>query len=727
MIIVVTALALAGALAFVTTAQVKYTSSATILVENRATPFTQVQPTTQVEPPIVERDVNTQIEVLNSRDLAADVIDRRISDAARLALAQKKKAGLADKLLARVGLQTDSIKMTERQRALDNYLESLVVYAVNRSSVIKIEYTATDPKIAAQIANAVAQAYLEATQSAQAEPISDAREWLAGQIDALREKVVQSEVAVEEYRAQAGLLQGANAATLNNQELSELNSQIILAAAAKSEAAARAKSIRDMLATTGTIDAASDVINSPLIQRLREQQVRMRRRLAELSTTYLDNHPRIIGARRELNDLNKQVRSEALKIVQGLEQQAKIAASREAELRKNLNELKSQASVKNVDEVKLRALQREADANRTLLETFLTRYNEASAREKSTAQPGMARIISTAVAPLKPSFPKKGPIILLATLAGLVLALGLAFLLEVMKAASRMQQAASAAPVPAAVAAPATQAMPMPPAMPQAPPPVPTASAVPPVAMQAAAAGTALLTKVPASPDANTAATRARGIVDGTAADYDAAVRPITRWMQGVSRLGDVKRIAVTSLPGAELDGATTALSAGRQLSAGDVRVVLLDCDGENRLAARLSGVHAGSGLTELAANEATFSDVIRNDPASSLHIISFSARPAGTAPALDKPRLEMVLDALGHAYDLVLINTGKAEFPADKSQVALTACHAALVVAQDEFAGPAQTLCDALTQSGMQAASYALLDAPANAALDQRIAAAVS
>ena len=646
MIIVFTALALAGALAFVTTAWVEYTSSAKILIENLATPYTQVQQTTQAEPPIAERDVNTQIEVLNSRDLAANVIDRRISDAARIALSRKKEPGLPDKLLALVGVRTQSVRMTERDRALETYSENLVVYAVNRSSVIKVEYTATDPKIAAEVANAIADAYIEETQTAQAAPISDAREWLAGQIDALREKVVQSEVAVEEYRAQAGLLQGANAATLNNQELSELNSQIILAAAAKSEAAARAKAIRDMLATTGTIDAASDVINSPLIQRLREQQVRMRRRLAELSTTYLDNHPRIIGARRELNDLNKQVRSEALKIVQGLEQQAKIAASRETELRNNLNELKGQASVKNVDEVKLRALQREADANRKLLETFLTRYNEASARENATAQPGMARIISTAVAPLKPSFPKKGPIIVLATLAGFVLALGLAFLMEVMKAANRVQQAAFAPvsapepsmPVPSAVTSVAS-----------APPP-PT-GATRPAALQTAAAsavGGALLGQVPVSTDPAGASNNAKSVLDDPEGKYAIAIRPVSNWMRSIAQVGDTKRIAVTSLPGAELQGAATALAVGRQLAADGVRVALLDCDGDNKFLGTLSGLPQTPGLLELAANESTFSDVIRNDPASSLHIISFAGANTAAASLLDKPRLEMVLGCTG-------------------------------------------------------------------------------
>ena len=74
-----------------------------------------------------------------------------------------------------------------------------------------------------------------------------------------------------------------------------------------------------------------------------------------------------------------------------------------------------------------------------------------------------------------------------------------------------------------------------------------------------------------------------------------------------------------------------------------------------------------------------------------------------------------------------MLVNTGKAEFPADKSQIALTACQAGLVIAQQEFSGPAETLCSALTQSGMRAARYVQVATPVAAPLSNRIAATVS
>ena len=157
--------------------------------------------------------------------------------------------------------------------------------------------------------------------------------------------------------------------------------------------------------------------------------------MAELSVTYLPNHPKIVAMRNELAKVDQQLRNEAVKIVAGLEDQARIAATREASLRASLNAAKAKASATNLDEVKLRAFERDASANRSLLESFLNRYTDASARQEVAAQPGFARIIQTAVPPANPSYPKTGPTIILATLAGLTLGLGLAFLAEVLRMA----------------------------------------------------------------------------------------------------------------------------------------------------------------------------------------------------------------------------------------------------------------------------------------------------
>ncbi|MEM1201174.1 MAG: hypothetical protein AAGI06_17875, partial [Pseudomonadota bacterium] len=193
---------------------------------------------------------------------------------------------------------------------------------------------------------------------------------------------------------------------------------------------AKARSIRKLLKERGTVASSNDVTASNLIQRLREQEIALTRRLADLSTTYLSNHPRILSVRQEINDVRREIRVEALKIVEGLEQQAKVAAAREASLRASMNELKTTASVNKQDEVKLRALEREAKANREQLEALLKRLSDASARQDIYAQPARARIISRAAVPSQPSFPKRGPILMIATGGAIAIALLAAFLVE---------------------------------------------------------------------------------------------------------------------------------------------------------------------------------------------------------------------------------------------------------------------------------------------------------
>src|SRR5262245_60835189 len=431
---------LAG-VAFAYSASPRYTAEARVIVDKFDTAFSRGDRDADIVRDISEQLVTSQLEVLRSRDIA-----RRVVGA--LALTDNPEFSgsgvaipLVTRVLASLGLVSDPRRKTAEQRAIEAYYRNLVVYVVPKSQVIAIESTSRSPEMAAKLANAVADSYVVETRQAQTEATGRARDWLAIEIEELRGKVVTSETAAEEFRAKAGLLKGTSA-TLGTQELSELNSQIILAESGRSEAQAKARAIRDLLARTGTVDASVGVLDSPLVQRLREQQVALMRSRAELSTVYLGNHPKLIAVNRELADLDRQIRAEALKIVDRLDQEASIAAARETSLRSSLNGLKTRASETNVDDVKLRALEREAAANRSLLGTFLNRYTDARARETVNAQPGLARVISRADAPTDPSYPKRGPIVLLSMLAGFAVALGLAFLAEVMSTVARIERQA---------------------------------------------------------------------------------------------------------------------------------------------------------------------------------------------------------------------------------------------------------------------------------------------
>ncbi len=352
---------------FVNSVKPVYTASAQVLIANQESPYTRVGQDRTERGALSERDIVSQVQVVRSRDLAMRVIqDLELNKVAEF---DKLKSGIGTvgKLLIGLGFKTDPASMTEDQRVIEHYYDQLTVFEVPGSTVITIQFEATDPDLATAVANKVADYYVTLSRQALNEPTGEARDWLKSQIDDLRTKVVESETAVEKFRAEAGIYKGAQAG-LENEELSSLNSQIIMASAAYSEAEAKAASIRELLRTTGSVAASSDVLNSPLIQRLREQQVTLTRSQAELSTIYLDNHPRIIAVNRELEDLNRQIRNEAFKVVEQLEQQAKVAKAREDALRNTLAKLKTQNSATGIDDVRLRELEREAAANRSLLE-----------------------------------------------------------------------------------------------------------------------------------------------------------------------------------------------------------------------------------------------------------------------------------------------------------------------------------------------------------------------
>ena len=158
----------------------------------------------------------------------------------------------------------------------------------------------------------------------------------------------------------------------------------------------------------------------------------------------------------------RQIRDEALKIVNGLENEAEVASARESSLRGSLNEVKTQASGQSDAEVKLRALEREAKAQRDLLKSYLGRYRDASARHDMGSVPAQATIVSRAHASLLPSFPKRGTLSLLVAVATALLALTYILARELIGAPAEPRERAAESRVRDRRRAPPTEPGPVP-------------------------------------------------------------------------------------------------------------------------------------------------------------------------------------------------------------------------------------------------------------------------
>jgi uncharacterized protein involved in exopolysaccharide biosynthesis len=430
----------AGLITFVGLSMVRplYTSEARILIQNEESVFTRPtgdqgrnEPRTSLD----EQAVQSQVQVLTSRDLILQVV-KDLDLTNNLAFAKDSGQTMLRRLLNRFGLGRGTPESQE-ERAANALADHLDVFQLSKSSVIAVEYTSGDTQLAAKIANTLADVYIGWQRSAKIEQTKDATAWLSAQIEALRKATAASEEEAEKFRASEGLYAGSNNVTLNAQQLSELNSQLILADAQKSEAEARARLLKKMLADNGDIDATPEVLKSQLIINLIEQRVQVQRALAELSATLMPSHPRIQQLRSELADVRAQIRAEASKVIKSLENEAQVAAAREASLRASLNTAKSQSAGLGDAEIKLRALERESKANRDLLESYLARYRDASARHDMGAVPSQAAIVSRAHASVLPSYPKRGPLTLLVTAATALLAIASVLARELISGATQ--------------------------------------------------------------------------------------------------------------------------------------------------------------------------------------------------------------------------------------------------------------------------------------------------
>ncbi|HQY73353.1 MAG TPA: Wzz/FepE/Etk N-terminal domain-containing protein [Aestuariivirga sp.] len=715
-ILVFTLVALCAGLMIVKFLKPTYSTEAQILIENLASPFDRTQsPDPQQPDPVDDRVIKSQMSVLKSQDVALRVVTSlNLQDRPEFDSLKQKGVGKIKQLLLNFGFGVDPRLQTPQQRALDRLTGGLAVYQIPDSNVVAVKYSSTDPRTAAEVANALVKIYVASTAETNSQPTTRARDWIAGQIEDLRRKVAASDASIEEFRSQAGLLQGENS-TLGTQELSELNTQITLAEAARTEAEERAKSIKNVLATKGTVVGSTDVLNSTIVQSLREQQVASARRVAELSATYLPSHPKMIAAQNDLRNIDRQIRGEALKLVDSLDQQARIAEAREKSLRARLEEMKGRESTANLASVKLKALERESAADKALLESLLLRYADASARQDLSTQPGMARIIQHAAIPTSPSFPKPGPLVLLITLAGLAFSLGLSFLMEIMAAANRLGlPAANNAPQPSEPQKPAAFAESSAPQIQEAPPlrHFPEAPSLAANSIQAFAALPSAT-----SPEGNLELLR--DVDNQDRHGLHAASRQVADWALKLQRMAALRRLAITGMGGGAGDSSMATVAIARAIAAKGARVVVIDLATEGSSIDMLFGLPAGPGFVDLLAGSTDFTKVIARDPLSNAHLLRFGTERNEATLSLMDQRTEAVLNALGNIYDVVIIHAGETS---SRTTLLLIKCQAALLLAPRLRQGDVAKTAKSLLVSGLAEVQFVRLE-PATTGND-RIAA---
>ena len=668
----------------------RYKSEARILVDGRENAFLRPTGERAEERTALDAEaVASQVQLVLSRDLAREVIKKnKLGERPEFDPVLEGVSPLRS-LLALFGIGRDPFRLTPEERVMDAYYERLTAFAVDKSRVISVEFQSRDPELAARVANSIAEGYMALQQAAKQEQARSAGQWLSGEIDNLRKKVSEAESRVEEFRSKASLFTGTNNTSLSNQQMGEINTQLNNARALKADAESKSRLIREMLQGGRPIES-SDILNSELVRRLNEQRVTLRAQLAEQSSTLLGGHPRIKELRAQISDLDRQIREEAVRISRSLDNDARIAGARVESLGASLDQLKKQASATNGQDVQLRALEREAKAQRDLLESYLAKYREATARESIETAPSDGRIISRAIVTNTPAFPKKLPIVLISTLATLLLTTGVVVMGELM----RMTAPAGAAEQLAPIDAPRVT-----------------------VREKAAALKSNLATPPEVAPE------REAFVVEPDSEEAS-ETPPIVVSEPTPESFGELEKVAkqlrnagegarkITVMGTSEPDATSrTALALARLLSRNS-SVILIDLTLASPAIAAVSSDPDGPGLSDLVLGGASFGAIISRDLNSRVQLIGGGTMQADIS-ILQSPRLMMAVDALTRVYDHVVLDAGTLD---DVPEALASANAQAVLVAGGTLDDRTRTIIqDELLSAGFRGVS--ILSEPATAA----------
>lgn len=601
-----------------------YTATASVVMDTRKE---RVVDTEQVlsDLPNDSAVVDTEVEILRSGQLAGRVVKAlKLEEDPEFNGALRKPTGLSGLIASVKGLfgaaapAPRRLTPLEQQRQYEGVVggvqSRLSVQRSGLTYVIRIGFRSEDPAKAAVIANKFAELYLLEQLEAKFEATNQATRWLNQQLEGLRQQVLRDEAAVQQFKIANNLL-SASGATLTEQEISTYNQSLAQARAQLAEDEARLSAAKIQLGRASQGADVGDAVTSGLISSLRGQRAEALSRIAELQGRYGERHPEMLKARRQLSEIDTQIQQEIRSIIANLETKVQVSRQRAAAVAGSLGGAKGTLAANNRAMVRLNELERNAEASRTLYESYLNRYKQTS------SQGGIgqsdARIVTKAKVPGAPSSPDVNRNLML----GLMLALG-----------------AGAAAVVFAETLDAGLA---------------TADDV------ERRLDTAYLGSIPllASVADDATDSPVDFVVSKPLSSFSEAFRSLNAAIT-YARLGEtVKLVAITSaLPG---EGkTTTAVCLARSAALQGRKVVIVDCDLRRQTVNRLLQEEPRVGLLEVLNGEATLQQAISVDTATGANVLPLAPSKFTPKDVFGTATMDRLLAELRSRYDLVILDT---------------------------------------------------------------------
>jgi polysaccharide biosynthesis transport protein len=527
-----------------------------------------------------------------------------------------------------------------RARSVEILQKRMKVTRQGTTFLVDINVSSEEPRKAAAIANAIAESYFEEQVRAKYDATKIAASWLNGQIEGLKTRVVTSEQAVEDFRSSNNLAV-AQGVTVNDQQITDLNNKLIAARAQTAESRAKYDQVQQLAKSGGDAGGINAAITSEMITKLRTQYADIAKNEADLSSKYGVRHPLVANVRAQLKDTQRLINEEIHRILDSTTHDYDVAKSREASLQQSLDQVQGVSSSSGPALVRLRELQREAEANRTLYESYLARYKETSAQE-SLEMPD-SRVVTRASIPIRPSSPKAMLILGLALMIGLGGGCIFAFLADYLdRRIKTLEQAEAISGVPALAAIPLIGTREL--------------------AARAKRGRDELGRYNPRTMRLLPPALQPplmRYAIDEPGTFFAEAIRAVRLAVQRTMRIQPLKVVLVTSA--LDNEGKTTlAANLALSLATLGIKTLLIDGDLRNPQLTRALAPHADGGLMEVARGQVSLDRAILLDRSSGLSIL-----PSPVVKDVDiitelmfSERIVEILDHLRQHYETIIIDS---------------------------------------------------------------------
>jgi polysaccharide biosynthesis transport protein len=690
-IVFVLLLTLGLATVYIFTTPPRYTGEAVMIIDTHKSNLFQQQNSLGFDAPVDTAMVDSQVEILKSENIALSVIkDLHLTDDPEFVGSSGGLIGAVFGLISSVtnlfGPDEPSSELALTRKALQHFEAALRIKRVGLTYVIDIDYESLSPDHAAQIANAIADAYVVDALESKYQSTKRAAVWLQERLKELRGQATAADRAEVDFKAKNNIVD-TGGRLLNEQQLAELNSALVLARAQTAEAKARTDRVQQILQKenqnsrfedTATV---TDTLHDDVITRLRQQYLDISARESDWSTRYGHDHLAAVNLRNQMAEIRKSIDDELRRIAETYKSDYEIAKSREDAVQKGLNDIISQSNDTNQAQITLRELDSTAQSYRAMADNFLQQYMMSVQQQSFPITE--SRLITQATPPSKKSHPRTLLVLAIATAGGMILAFGIGMIRDfsdrVFRTSQQVEddlQADCIAIVPAVKEVASGDAT-VPGENDDTGPRSLLKRAVDIGYAGFAEASNAFKiarypseerkpNKVVATKLASSAGKRviARDqsvlwhVVDSPFSRFTESIRAIkiSGDLFGVSKSNKV--IAITSsLPN---EGKSTIGASLAQLMAhSGSRVILLDCDLRNPVLSGKLTPDANSGLIEVLSGRASLEDVTWTDPSTKLTFLPcvLKSRVAHTSEILASEAIKKLFERLRETYDYVVVD----------------------------------------------------------------------